>query len=85
MKYTPSLFRSFMVKHYQRLWRSEKTVAHSPEEMFGFRAEDVEQIHFKKQGVPVEGTWYRLKDGRVIDQYGLPSEPDPYYYDTTTH
>ena len=74
-----------MVKYFQWCWRRSETVAHSPEEFFGFRAEDVQEIHFKKQGVSVAGAWFRLKDGRVFDQYAHPSEPDPCYYDTTTH
>jgi len=84
MQFTPSLYRGFMVKYFQWAWRQDKTAAHSPEEYFGFNPTDVEAVHFHMQGIG-KGAWFRLKDGRVIDQYGLPSEPDPCYYDTTTH
>ncbi len=36
MQFTPSLYRGFMLKHFQSARRLRKTVAHSPEEFFGF-------------------------------------------------
>lgn len=48
---------------------------------FGFSANDVEGIHTHKIGVG-DGVWYRLKDGRVFNNYGEPSEEDPSLYDT---
>lgn len=50
-----------------------ETSALSPEEFYGFRAEDVAEMHFRKRGVG-RGFWYRLNDGRVFDAHGRPSQ-----------
>lgn len=84
MQYTRSLYRGFMVKHFQWAWRFKKTEARSPEEYFGFSPEDIEAIHFHMQGFG-EGAWFRLKDGRVFDRFAQASVSDPAYYDATTH
>jgi hypothetical protein len=84
MQFTPSLYRGFMLKHFQSARRLRKTAAHSPEEYFGFHSEDVEIIHLHLQGVG-SGTWFRLNDGRVFDRFAQLSDPDPSFYDATTH
>lgn len=55
------------------------TDAATPEELYGFRALDVSQMHFYKAGVG-RGVWYRLKDGRVFDSLGRPSRRDRISY-----
>lgn len=67
MQFTPSLYRGSMVKYFLWAWRRDLTAAHSPEEFFGFSPQDMQSIHFHKQGTG-EGAWFRLKDGRVIDK-----------------
>jgi hypothetical protein len=53
--------------------------AATPEELYGFRAFDVSEIHRYKAGVG-RGVWYRLKDGRVFDREGKPSRRDRAWY-----
>jgi hypothetical protein len=53
--------------------------AQTPEQFYGFRPEDVEEMHFYKQGFG-EGVWYRLKGGRVINVLGKASEPERHWY-----
>jgi hypothetical protein len=53
-------------------------------QFYGFRCTDVQTVYFHKQGEG-EGCWFRLKNGRVIAWYGLPSNPDPVFYSVTTH
>jgi hypothetical protein len=48
-----------------------KTGAATPEELYGFRASDVSEMHFYMAGVG-RGVWYRLKNGRVFDSLGRP-------------
>lgn len=55
------------------------TQARTPEEFFGFCAEDVAEMHFTKRDAG-RGFWYRLNDGRVIDAAGRPSETDRTWY-----
>jgi hypothetical protein len=52
------------------------TTASSPEEYFGFHHKEVRAIHFHKQGTG-EGLWFRLRDGRVIDEVARASIRDP--------
>jgi hypothetical protein len=61
-----------------------RSEAQEPEEFYGFRAEDVAEIHFQKHGTG-RGVWYRLKDGRVIDAIGKPSERDRSWYVAVVH
>ncbi len=56
-----------------------RTKAETPEELYGFRAPDVSEIHFYKAGFG-RGLWYRLKDGRVLDSLGRPSRRDRISY-----
>jgi hypothetical protein len=56
-----------------------RTKAETPEELYGFRALDVSEIHFYKAGFG-RGLWYRLKDGRVFDSLGRPSRRDRISY-----
>jgi hypothetical protein len=56
-----------------------RTDAATPEELYGFRAFDVSEIHFYKAGAG-RGVWYRLKDGRVFDSLGRPSRRDRISY-----
>ena len=53
--------------------------ASTPESFYGFRAQDVDEMHFRKHGFG-RGVWYRLKDGRVIDALAKPSEPGRHWY-----
>jgi hypothetical protein len=76
--------RETMQAHLHRLRVTGKTEAHEPEEFYGFRAEDVTEMHFHKHGIG-RGVWYRLKDGRVIDAIGKPSEPDRIWYVSPAH
>ncbi len=84
MQFTPPLYRGFMLKHFQSARRLRKTMAHSPEEFFGFHSEDIEVIHFHLQGVG-EGAWFRLNDGRVFNQVRGTLRSHPSFYDATTH
>jgi hypothetical protein len=61
-----------------------KTHAASPEEFYGFQAEDVIEIHLHLHSFG-SGVWYRLKDGRVIDALGKPSERDRAWYVISAH
>jgi hypothetical protein len=47
--------------------------------VFSFNAQDVEGIYTQKLGVG-DGLWFRLKDGRVFDSRGQPSDSDPACY-----
>lgn len=67
------------------LRRKGKARASSDEEFYGFRPEDVVEMYSRKHGVAKRGLWYRLKDGRVIDALGRPSEPDRAWYVAATH
>ncbi len=84
MRFTADFYRAFMAKPFMYCWTRDKTTAKCEVEFFGFRPEDVQEMHTHKQGAG-PGNWFRLKDGRVIDEYALPSEPDRCYYDATTH
>jgi hypothetical protein len=59
------------------------TRARTPEEFYGFRAEDVECLHFRKRRFGA-GIWFRLKDGRVVDSLGRPSQRWRAWYDCAT-
>src|SRR6185369_3471559 len=61
--------RNTMRAHFIVMREKGKTAAEEPEQFYGFRAEDVTDIHFNKQGFG-RGIWYRLQDGRVIDVLG---------------
>ncbi|HUQ94171.1 MAG TPA: hypothetical protein VM120_20990 [Bryobacteraceae bacterium] len=50
--------------------------------VFPFLPDDVEGIYTQKTGEGF-GVWFRLKDGRIFDSRGQPSEPDPACYGET--
>jgi hypothetical protein len=69
-----------MNAHFSRLFSKGKNRgAETPEQFYGFRPEDVDEMHFHKQGFG-KGVWYRVKDGRVIDALGRPSERERHWY-----
>jgi len=57
------------------------TDAQTKEEFYGFACGDIETLHSRKQGVTGVNLFFRLRDGRVIDTFGRPHEPDPALYD----
>ena len=73
-----------MRAHFVVLKTKGKTRARTPEQFYGFRAVDVIEMYFRKHGFG-RGLWYRLKDGRVIDAIGKPSEPDRIWYVSPAH
>ena len=69
-----------MHRHFRALSdKGKNRGAGTPEKFYGFRAGDVDEMHFHKHGFG-EGVWYRLKDGRVIDALGNASEPERLWY-----
>jgi len=76
--------RDNMRAHFVALLNAGRTQARSPEEFYGFRPEDVVEIHLYKQGYG-RGVWFRLRDSRVIDAYGKPSHPERYWYVSSAH
>jgi len=60
------------------------TQAATPEEFYGFTAEDVAHVHLYKEGVG-RGVWFRLNDGRVVDVIGQPSQPETHWYEDQAH
>jgi hypothetical protein len=77
--------RKAMNAHFWILHAKGKThAASNPEQFYGFRPEDVVEIHFHKQGFG-KGLWYRLHDGRVISAIGKPSNPERFWYGSKAH
>jgi len=76
--------RETMSAHFLRLRDAGKTRASGPEAFYGFQPEDVAEMFLHKHGVG-RGVWFRLKDARVIDAQGKPSEPDRVWYVTSAH
>jgi hypothetical protein len=73
------LVRRNMGAHYLVMKTRELTKAPSPEAFFGFGPLEVASLHFRKRGAG-GGCWYRLRDGRVFDALGKPSQsPRPWY------
>lgn len=64
--------------------RGKARGAATPEEFYGFNAGDVTDLYFHKHGFG-RGLWFRLKDGRVIDFRGQPSQPDRAWYVAPAH
>lgn len=73
-----------MHRQFLHLWNKGKTRARTPEAFYGFRAEDVTEMYAHKHGAGY-GAWFRLKDGRVIDALGKPSERERAWYVTPQH
>jgi len=44
----------------------------------------VKEVYFHKQGEG-DGVWFRLRNGRFVDQVGLPDDPDRSIYDIAMH
>jgi len=57
------------------------TRAESKETFYGFCSADIVALHRRKYDVPNVDLYFRLRDGRVIDTFGRPHEPDPRLYD----
>ena len=55
--------------------------AQTKEEFFGFTCADVARIHTRKWGETDSSLFFRLHDGRVIDEFGQEHEPEPALYD----
>jgi hypothetical protein len=55
--------------------------AQTKEEFYGFTCGDIEALHSRKLGLQGVSLFFRLRDGRVIDGFGRPHEPDPALYD----
>ena len=76
--------RETMSAHFLRHRSAGATRASGPEEFYGFRSEDVAAIFLHKHGFG-RGVWFNLKDGRVIDVHGRPSDRDRAWYVTSAH
>ena len=77
-------FDAVMEKHFRVLKGLGFTEAARKEEFYGFEAVEVDRVHFSKQGCGA-GVFFRLRDGRVIDTEAREHDPDPIWYDQTTH
>ena len=69
---------------FEQLRRARASKASTPEELYGFRVENVVHVHLHKHGSG-RGLWLRLDDGRVFDITGRPSEIDPAWYEASVH
>jgi len=76
--------RETMQAHFTRLRERGKTGSATPEELYGFRPEEVIEMHFHQHGFG-RGVWYRLKDGRVIDALGKPAHRERHWYVSSAH
>jgi len=54
------------------------------EQFYGFAPAEVSDIHLRKNGHGT-GLWFRLRDGRVFDLRGIPSEEGREWYSSTVH
>lgn len=72
---------SAMRAHHLVLRTKGKTRARTPKAFYGFRADDIVEMYIRKSGSGA-GLWYRLKDGRVVDAFGRPSDPNRRRYKT---
>jgi hypothetical protein len=74
-----------LMNKYYRLGKCQGlTAAASAEEFYGFHYSHVAGLHYHRQGFG-SGLFFRLHDGRVFDVMARPHDPDPAYYDVTTH
>ena len=84
MNVSASCYGDYMEKHF-RVWKGLGfTSARTKEDFFGFADVDVARLHFHKQGFGGR-VFFRLRDGRVFDSTGQQHDPDPHWYDQTTH
>lgn len=84
MNFLAACYDAVMEKHYTVLKWLGWTEAASKEDFYGFAAADVVLVHGHKQGRGA-GVFFRLRDGRVIDTEAREHDPDPGWYDKTTH
>jgi hypothetical protein len=84
LHFDAEVFGDFMDKYFRLSHRMGLTRAASAEGFYGFRRNDVARLHFHKQGLG-SGLFFRLHDGRVFDVQARPHDPDPSWYDATTH
>jgi hypothetical protein len=73
-----------MEMHFRVIKELGLTDAGTKEEFYGFHYNHVETFHSHKQGYGC-GLFFRLHDGRVFDVQGRLHDPDPLWYDQTTH
>ncbi|MEZ0223787.1 MAG: hypothetical protein ACAH83_04475 [Alphaproteobacteria bacterium] len=74
MKFNPVVIRAVMHTQFQELRRLKGTNAHTADDHYPFRAEEVEDMYFNRGGVG-KGVWFRLKDGRIFDVTGEVATP----------
>ena len=84
MHFEGKCYDVIMEKHFRVRKGLGLTQAASKEEYFGFSYRDVVRVHGHKQGCGA-GLFFRLRDNRVIDVAGESHDPDPLWYDQTTH
>jgi hypothetical protein len=73
-----------MEKYFRLRKELGVTEADSKEEFYGFEACDVALVHGRKNGFG-DGVFFRLRDGRVFDVWAREHDPDPRWYDQTSH
>lgn len=56
-------------------------LSHTCKNVFGVGPEAVAGVHTRRHGTS-DGIWFRLKDGRVLDETGDECAADPALYDT---
>lgn len=81
---TISQLRTFMQRQFDKLRQRRAIRAATPEELFGFRAEDVVKVYLHKRGFG-RGLWFRLNDGRVLDAKGRPTHSERHWYEAAVH
>jgi hypothetical protein len=79
-KYTEMMERFWRMGIHGGLISDDST----PEEFFGFTVQDIEGVHHRLAGISA-GTWFRLRDGRVIDSCARPAPPSPALYDVVVN
>jgi hypothetical protein len=84
MEITPSCCDEIMERHYQTRKGLGVTKAANKEAFYGFKATDVVAVYEHKQGFGA-GLFFRISDGRVIDVGGRWHDPNPIWYDATSH
>jgi hypothetical protein len=77
-------YDAVMEKHFRFRKALGMTEADSKENFYGFAAGDVLLVHVRKNGFR-DGVFFRLRDGRVFDVSAREHDPDPRWYDQTTH
>jgi hypothetical protein len=84
LNFQPSAYGDCMDRQFRVAQGQGLTNAKSAEEFFGFHYNNVAGVHYHKQGWG-SGLFFRLHDGRVYDAQARPHDPDPSWYDKTTH